>query len=286
MVFETDLEHWLIRYCSLDSQSDDSSPSQPSTDSQRKLAAVLAEDLRAIGVTDVQITEYGAVLATIPATAPGPRIGFLAHMDTAPAFAACGVKPVVHRAYDGGSIRFADEPGLELSPQISAYLGQCLGHDIVTASGMTLLGADDKAGVAILMALTRHLVAEAGYRHGLIRIAFTPDEEIGRGVDPRLIADLGVEYAYTLDGGARGEVEYESFSADGAVVRITGVSCHPGAAKGKMVNAATLAARLVSILPQATLTPEVTEGREGFIHLYQISGGAAEAELRFILRDF
>ncbi len=286
MVFETDLEHWLIRYCSLDSQSDDSSPSQPSTDSQRKLAAVLAEDLRAIGVTDVQITEYGAVLATIPATAPGPRIGFLAHMDTAPAFAACGVKPVVHRAYDGGSIRFADEPGLELSPQISAYLGQCLGHDIVTASGKTLLGADDKAGVAILMALTRHLVAEAGYRHGLIRIAFTPDEEIGRGVDPRLIADLGVEYAYTLDGGARGEVEYESFSADGAVVRITGVSCHPGAAKGKMVNAATLAARLVSILPQATLTPEVTEGREGFIHLYQISGGAAEAELRFILRDF
>ena len=286
MPFEPDLEQWLIRYCSLDSQSDETSSSQPSTKSQLTLAAILAEDLRGIGLTDVVVTAYGAVLASTPATAPGPRMGFLAHMDTAPAFAASGIKPVVHRAYEGGSIRFADAADLDLSPKTSPYLAQCLGHDIVTASGTTLLGADDKAGVAILMALARHLVAEKTYRHGLIRIAFTPDEEIGRGVDPRLVHDLGVDFAYTLDGGARGEIEYESFSADGAVVRITGVSCHPGTAKGKMVNAATLAARLISGLPQSTLTPEVTEGREGFIHLYQVSGGAAEAELRFILRDF
>ena len=284
--FDRELEARLIRYCAFDSQSDESSPSQPSTAIQLDLARHLADDLREIGAHDVRITDYGTVLATLPATAKAPRIGFVAHMDTAPAFAASGVKPVVHRGYNGGPITFADAPGLILSPEVSPYLGTRLGHDIVTASGTTLLGADDKAGVAILMVLARHLLENPDLPHGEIRIAFTPDEEIGRGVDPRLPADLDVDFAYTLDGGAVGEIEYESFSADGAVVRITGVSTHPGTAFGKMVNAATLAARLAAFLPQSTQTPEVTQAREGFIHLYQISGGAAEAELRFILRDF
>lgn len=284
---ETELETRLLRYAAVDSQSDeDDSPSQPSTAIQFDMARLLVAELTALGASDVQLTEYGAVLATIPGTGTGPHIGFVAHMDTAPAFHASGVKPVVHRRYNGGPISFADAPGLVLSPEVSPYLGTRLGHDIITASGTTLLGADDKAGIAILMTMAGHLLTQPDLAHGPIRIAFTPDEEIGRGVDPRLPADLGVDFAYTLDGGAVGEIEYESFSADGAVVYITGVSTHPGTAKGKMVNAATLAGRLIAFLPQATLTPEVTEAREGFIHLHDIRGGAAQCELRFILRDF
>lgn len=285
--FDAELEARLIRYCAVDSQSDEASATSPSTAIQLDLARMLAAELRETGAAEVQVTAYGAVLATIPGTAAaGPRIGFVAHMDTAPAYNATGVKPVVHRGYNGGPITFADAPGLVLSPEVSPHLGAKLGHDIVTASGTTLLGADDKAGVAILMTMARHLLAQGGGVRPTLRLAFTPDEEIGRGVDARLPADLGVDFAYTLDGGAVGEIEYESFSADGAVVTITGVSAHPGWAKGRMVNAATLAARLAAFLPQSTLVPEVTEGREGFLHLYQISGGAAEAELRFILRDF
>ncbi|WP_149140429.1 peptidase T [Gemmobacter caeruleus] len=284
--FDTELETRLIRYAAVDSQSDEDSPTQPSTAIQLDLARMLEAELHEIGAADVRITDYGVVLATIPATATGPAIGFLAHMDTAPAYHATGVKPVVHRGYNGGDITFADAPGLVLSPEVAPYLGTRLGHDIVTASGTTLLGADDKAGIAILMTMARHLLAHTDLPHGTIRLAFTPDEEIGRGVDPRLAQDLGAAFAYTLDGGAVGEIEYESFSADGAVVRIIGVSTHPGTAKGKMVNAATLAGRLIGFLPQGTLTPEVTEGREGFLHLTDIRGGAAEAELRFILRDF
>ncbi len=284
--FVPELEDRLLRYVQVDTQSDEGSATSPSTPIQLDLSRMLAAELEAMGATEVRITDYGAVLATLPATAEGPALGFLAHVDTAPAFNATGVKPVVHRAHDGGAITFADAPGLVLSPEISPYLGDRRGDDIVTASGATLLGADDKAGVAILMTLARHLLAHPEIPHGRIRLAFTPDEEIGRGVDPRLPADLAVDFAYTLDGGRRGEIEYESFSADGAVVRITGVSVHPGWAKGKLVNALHLAAKLVALLPQATLAPEVTEGREGFLHLYEMKGTAAEAELRFILRDF
>ncbi|MCB2135572.1 MAG: peptidase T, partial [Rhodobacteraceae bacterium] len=204
----------------------------------------------------------------------------------APAFNATGVKPVVHRGYNGGAITFADAPGLILSPEGSPYLAQKVGDDIITASGTTLLGADDKAGVAIIMTAVRHLLSNPDIPHGEIRIAFTPDEEIGRGVDERLPADLAVDFAYTFDGGERGEIEYETFSADGAVVTVTGVSIHPGTGKGRLVNAVHLAAKIVDTLPQVTLTPETTEGREGFIHVHTMKGGAAEAELRFILRDF
>ena len=174
-----------------------------------------------------------------------------------------GVKPVVHRNYNGGTISFADAPGLVLSPEGSAHLADKAGHDIITASGTTLLGADDKAGVAIIMTAARHLLAHPEIPHGTIRIAFTPDEEIGRGVDPRLAKDIAADFAYTFDGAGLGEIEYESFSADGAVVQIEGVSIHPGTAKGKMVNALHLAAKIIDTLPQATMTPEVTDGRDG-----------------------
>lgn len=285
--FDSALEARLTRYAAVDTQSDAESPASPSTAIQLDLARILAEELTAIGAADVTITDYGAVLATVPGNTPGaPKIGLLAHMDTAPAYNATGVKPRVIRGYNGGEITFPDAPGLVLSPADNPYLAEKVGHDLITASGTTLLGADDKAGVAVLMTLAEHLIANPDLPRGDLRIAFTPDEEIGRGVDARLPADLGVDFAYTLDGGAVGEIEYESFSADGAKVRITGVSTHPGTAKGKMVNALHLAAKVIEMLPQATQTPEVVEGREGFWHITNLNGTAAECELTIILRDF
>jgi len=283
--FARDLEARLVRYAAVDTQSDETSATSPSTAIQLNLSRMLADELRAIGAADVRITDYGAVLAVVPATAEGPSVGLLAHVDTAPAYHAVGVKPVVHRGYNGGPISFADAPALVLSPEGSPYLAGKLGHDIITASGLTLLGADDKAGVAIIMTAAQHLLANPQIPHGKICIAFTPDEEIGRGVDARLPADLGADFAYTFDGGRLGEIEYESFSADGAVVKITGVSAHPGYAKGKLVNALHLAAKIVAALP-AAMTPELTQGREGFIHLLDITGTAAQCRLKFILRDF
>ena len=286
--FTRELEERLVRYASIDTQSDETSATSPSTACQLDLQRLLVTELQAIGAQDVRLTDYGAVLATIPGTVhhTAPVMGWLAHVDTAPAYAASGVKPVVHRAYDGGAITFPDAPGLVLSPAQSPYLAGKVGDDIITASGTTLLGADDKAGIAIIMTAARHLLANPGIPHGPIRIGFTPDEEIGRGVGDELAADLGAAFAYTLDGAEQGEIVYETFSADGAVVKVTGVSIHPGQAKGVLVNALHLAAKIVDTLPQVTRTPETTEDREGFIHLYALSGTAAEAELKFILRDF
>jgi tripeptide aminopeptidase len=225
------------------------------------------------------------VLATIPGTAAGPTVGLLAHVDTAPQFNATNVRPRLIKGYNGGEITFPDNPNLSLSPADFPYLAEKQGHDIITASGLTLLGADDKAGVAIIMTAARHLLENPEIPHPTLRIAFTPDEEIGRGVDARLPKDLKADFAYTFDGGAVGEIEYESFSADGAKVKITGVSIHPGQAKGKLVNALHLAAKIINTLP-ANQTPENTEDREGFIHLTDLNGSAAECSLRFILRDF
>ena len=286
--FDQELEERLIRYATIDTQSDETSETSPSTEKQFDLLRLLADELRGIGATDVQLTDYGVVLGTIPATTPGdlPVMGWLAHVDTAPGFAASGVKPVVHHAYNGEAITFADAPGLILSSEQSPYLGRRIGDDIVTASGATLLGADGKAGIAIIMTAARHLLANPSIPHGKIRIAFTPDEEIGRGVNAQLPGDLGVDFAFTLDGAERGEIVYETFSADSAIVKIIGVSIHPGQAKDKLVNALQLAAKIINTLPQATQTPETTDGRQGFLHLYELNGTAAEAELKFILRDF
>jgi tripeptide aminopeptidase len=284
--FEQETEERLVRYAAIDTQSDEASPTEPSTACQLDLLRLLHDELAAMGAADLRLTDYGAVLATIPATAPAPTIALLAHVDTAPQFNATGVRPIVHRNYDGGVIRFPDAPDLVLGPEQSPYLAEKRGDDIVTASGTTLLGADDKAGVAIVMTLARHLLGNPGIAHGPVRIGFTADEEIGRGVHPDLPGDLAAPVAYTFDGGDRGEVDFETFSADKAVVRIDGVSIHPGQAKDTLVNALHLAARLVETLPQVTRTPETTDGRQGFIHLYEMAGSAAEVELRFILRDF
>jgi len=284
--FDDELEQRLVRYAAIDSQSDAASATQPSTAIQLEMQRLLVAELTDMGATDVALTDYGVVLATIPGNAEGPAMGWCAHVDTAPQFNATGVKPVVHRGYNGGDITFADAPDLRLSPENSPYLGQKQGEDIITASGTTLLGGDDKAGVAIAMTAARHLLTHPEIKHGPIRLAFTPDEEIGRGVDPRLPGDMAVDFAYTFDGGKPGEIEYETFSADGALVTVTGVSAHPGFAKGKMVNALHLASKIVMMLPHVSMTPDTTEGTEGFIHVSKISGGSSEAEIVLILRDF
>ncbi len=286
--FDRELEERLVRYAAIDTQSDDASPTSPSSERQFALLNVLRDELATMGASDIRLTGYGTLLATLPATLaePAPTVGLLAHVDTAPQFNATGVKPVVHRRYDGGAIRFADAPDLVLSPQESPYLAGKVGHDIVTASGTTLLGADDKSGVAIVMTVARHLLAHPEIAHGPIRLAFTPDEEIGRGVHADLPRDLAVDAAYTFDGGDVGEVSYETFSADKAVVRVIGVPIHPGWAKGQLVNALHLAAKILDTLPQTTRTPETTDGVQGFIHCYAMRGTAAEVEMEFILRDF
>lgn len=284
--FTAELTDRLTRYCAIDSQSDADSPTSPSTAIQLDMQRLLLAELAEIGAQDVILTDYGTVLATLPATAPGPTVGFLAHVDTAPQFNATGVKPRLIRGYNGGAITFPDAPGLTLTPEEFPYLAEKVGHDILTASGTTLLGADDKAGVAIIMAAARHLLANPQIPHPKLRLAFTPDEEIGRGVDPRLPADLGVDFAYTFDGGALGEIEYETFSADLAIVTIKGVSIHPGFAKDQLVNAIHLAAKIIQTLPHVTMTPETTDGRDGFLHATDMTGGASEMRLKFILRDF
>ena len=286
--FTEELANRLIRYCKIDSQSDANSPASPSTAIQLDMQRLLMAELEEIGATEITQTDYGTVLATLPSTAgdDAPTLGLLAHVDTAPQFNATGVKPVVHKSYNGGDISFPDAPELTLSPAQSPYLATKQGHDIITASGTTLLGADDKAGVAIIMTAARHLLANPKIKHGKIRLAFTPDEEIGRGVHPDLPRDLAADFAYTFDGGEVGNIEYESFSADGAKVHVTGVSIHPGTAKDTLVNALHLAAKVLMTLPQTTLTPDTSDNRDGFIMATDLVGNAAEATLTFILRDF
>lgn len=284
--FDQELQDRLVRYAAIDSQSDESVPTSPSTACQFDMLNLLRDELVEMGAQDVELTDYGVVLATIPGTVPGPTVGFLAHVDTAPQFNASGVKPRVIKGYNGGDISFPDDPALVLSPAEHPYLADKIGHDLITASGTTLLGADDKAGVAIIMTMARHLLNSPDIARGPIRVAFTPDEEIGHGVSERLPGDLRADFAYTLDGGQVGEIEYESFSADRAVVTVTGVSIHPGWAKEKMVNAIHLASKIVQTLPQATMTPETTADRDGFIHATDMDGGSSEMVIKFILRDF
>jgi tripeptide aminopeptidase len=286
--FLNELEERLLRYVRIDTTADPESSSSPSSRIQLDLCELLVRELTEIGAAGVELTHYGTVLATIPATVetPGPAIALLAHVDTAPQFSGANVRPVVHRNYDGGDIVLPDDPGMVLSPTALPYLAERVGDDIVTASGTTLLGADDKAGVAIIMTAAHHLLAHPEIPHGTIRIGFTCDEEIGRGVHADLPRDLGADIAYTLDGAQRGEIVYETFSADAAKIRIKGVSIHPGWAKDKLVNATHLAAKIVGMLPQATLTPETTSGRQGFLHVVGMSGSAADMTIDVILRDF
>ena len=287
--FLAELEERFTRYAQIDTQSDEQSGLIPSTAKQFDLLRLLAEELREIGLNDVVLTDYACVLATLPATIPAetaPTVALLAHVDTAPAFSGTAVKPLIHRRYNGQPIHLPDDPAQVLNSHTAPQLADKIGEDIITASGNTLLGADDKAGIAIIMTLANYLLAHPEIPHGPIRLCFTPDEEIGLGIRHLDPADLAADVAYTLDGGPTGEVTYETFSADKALVKISGVSTHTGTAYGVLVNALTLAAHLVNLLPQESDTPETTKGREGFIHLYQMSGTAAAAELHFILRHF
>jgi tripeptide aminopeptidase len=281
-----ELEERFVRYANVDTQADESSSTTPSTAIQLDLQRMLVDELEQLGASDVRLTDYGAVIATIPPTVERevPVIAFLAHVDTSPAFPASGVEPIVHRNYQGGDLRLSDD--VTILAEQTPYLSGKIGEDVITASGDTLLGADDKAGVAIVMAMAGHLLQDPSIPHGTIRICFTPDEEIGRGVHPNLPNDLAADFGYTLDGGDLGEVVYETFSAVKGTVHIEGVSTHPGDAKDVMVNALHLAAKIIDALPQVTRTPETTEGRQGFIHIYHMSGGSAAATLEFILRDF
>jgi tripeptide aminopeptidase len=286
----------FLRYVQIDTRSDDGVPSCPSTPGQMAMQRLLAGELRELGLTDVTLDENGYLMATIPATPrPGsgqavthatPTIGLIAHVDTSPEMSGAHVKPIVHRAWDGRDIVLPDDPTAVLRAADHPDLAAQVGHDIVTASGTTLLGADDKAGVAAIVAAAEHLMAHPEIPHGPIRVAFTPDEEIGRGANLFDVAEFGAACAYTLDGGNCGELEFESFSADAMRVTFIGFNTHPGYAKGRMVNALKAAARFVDRLPQDRLSPETTDGYEGYLHPYQFEASVDRTSVRVLLRDF
>jgi tripeptide aminopeptidase len=278
----------FLRYVQIDTQSDPSSDSSPSTAKQKNLSQLLYQELLAMGLLDVYTDDYGYVYATIPANTDKqvPVICFCSHVDTAPDCSGTGVKPILHNHYLGGDIVLPDDPSQVIRLADYPYLQQHIGKAIITASGATLLGADDKSGVAIIMDMAHYLVRHPEIPHGTIRLLFTPDEEVGRGTDKVDLGRLGAAVAYTLDGGACGTLEDETFSADGVSITIEGVSAHPGYAKGKLVNALKIAGDILAALPRTTLSPETTSGRQGFIHPVQVQGIAEKTVLEFIIRDF
>ena len=288
MIDADDLLHRFLKYVQIDTQSDYHSTTTPTTAGQWDLLRLLAEELNELGVSDVRITEFGFVLATIPATSPKPnipRVAFLAHVDTADACSGRVTKPLVHRNYHCGTIVLPDDSNIVLSPETIPLLKTKIGETLITGSGKSLLGADDKAGVAIVMAAARCLMQHPEIPHGEIRICFNPDEEIGRGTEKISLEEIGAQFAYTLDSELPGEVDYESFSADKATVKITGVAAHPGWAKDVMVNAVRLAGTLLNNLPIQS-GPESSSGREGFIHPMEIKGTSEHVRVDFLLRDF
>jgi tripeptide aminopeptidase len=278
----------FIRYVTIDTQSDPNSDTCPSTPKQKNLAVLLVNELIEIGLQDAHMDEYGYVYATISANSDKkgvPVICFCSHMDTAPDCSGAGVKPIIHKNYHGQDLVLPDDTSQIIRMADHPELKQQIGNDVITASGTTLLGADNKAGVAEIMDACYQLIAHPEIKHGQIRILFTPDEEIGRGVDKVDIKKLGAYAAYTMDGESAGNMENETFSADGAKLIINGVSAHPGFAKGKMQSAIKIASQIVAALP-VSLSPEGTEGMQGFVHPVSISGHVETAEVDFIIRDF
>ncbi|MFT3824648.1 MAG: peptidase T [Chitinophagaceae bacterium] len=278
----------FLRYVQIDTQSDPQSASSPSTEKQKDLGRILVQELQQLGIADAHLDESGYVYATIAANTDKkvPVICFCAHMDTAPDCSGTGVKPIVHNNYDGGDIVLPDDTTQVISPKEHPYLLKKTGEDIITASGTTLLGADDKAGVAVIMDMANYFVSNPEVKHGTIKILFTPDEEVGRGVDNVNLQKLGADFAYTLDGGELGSYEDETFSADSVTITFHGVSAHPGYAKDKLVNAIKVASHFVDSLPKDELAPEATEGRYGFVHPVQMEGITEKVTLQFIIRDF
>ena len=283
----TVLERFL-RYVVIDTQSDPESPTTPSTEKQKNLGRLLVTELRDIGLSDAAMDDNGYIYATLPANTGKtvPVVCFCSHMDTSPDFSGANVKPQIVRNYQGGDIVLPGDRSRVITTAEHAALATQIGNDIVTTDGTTLLGADDKAGLAEIVDAMRFLNAHPEIRHGTIKVLFTPDEEIGRGVDKADLKRLGADFAYTMDGSTAGTIEDETFSADAATVTIAGVAVHPGFAKGRMENAIKIAARIVDALPKDTCTPETTEGKEGFLHPVSVTSQLGEAKLQYIIRDF
>ncbi len=278
----------FCRYVQVDTQSREGADGYPSSPGQLDLGRTLVDELRAMGVAEVRQDEHGIVLAMLPATvAEGPAtIALVAHLDTSPETTGKDVKPIVHRNYSGGDIVLPGDPSKVIRPADCPELLDVIDHTLVTTDGTTLLGADDKAGVAVIMETAAYLIAHPEIPHGPVRLCFTCDEEVGHGVDHIDLQKLGAVVGYTLDGGGVGEIDCETFSADLATVTITGVNIHPAIAKGKMVNALRIAGRFLDLLPRDALSPETTEDREGFLHPYRIEGGVGEVTIKVLLRDF
>lgn len=280
----------FLNYVSIDTQSDPTSDSCPSTEKQKDLGRVLVEELLQLGLVDAHMDDFGYVYATIPGNIDFndtiPVICYCSHMDTSPDCSGAGVKPIIHNNYQGGDIILPDDPQQIIRMKDHPDLKTQIGNDIITASGHTLLGADNKSGIAAIMDAAQYLVCHPEVKHGHIKILFTPDEEIGRGVDKADIQKLGADFGYTIDGESLGSIENETFSADAATIQITGVATHPGFAKGKMENAIRIAAEIIDQLPKKYLSPETTSGKEGFLHPVSVKGSLESAEIVLIIRDF
>ncbi|ODA33344.1 peptidase T [Planctopirus hydrillae] len=290
--FRDELLERFLRYVRIETTADETSQTVPSTMSQLDLSRLLLAECEAMGLADTSMTPHGVVMATVPATIPDgaggkklPAIAWIAHVDTSPEYSGKNVQPIVHRHYDGRDIHLPADPRQVHRPFEQPELAAALGHTIITTDGSTLLGGDDKGGVAVIMQAARELM-RSELPHGPIRLCFTCDEEIGRGTDHLDLAALDCICGYTLDGGGQGVVDNETFSADQAVITVKGVNTHPSVGKGVMVNAIRILSELISRLPKLAVSPETTDGRDGFIHPYHIEGGVAEASARLILRDF
>jgi len=278
----------FMRYVQIDTQSDPQSKTHPTTEKQKNLSSTLAEELWTLGLTDAHTDEFGYVYATIPSNTEKqvPLICFCSHVDTAPDCSGTNVKPILHKNYTGEDIVLPDDTTQVISVKDYPYLKEHIGHDIITASGLTLLGADDKAGVAIIMDMANFLVTHPEVKHGTIKILFTPDEEVGKGTANLDLQKLGANFAYTIDGGEAGTLEDETFSANGVKIIINGVIAHPGYGKDKLVNALKIAGEILAALPKNEFSPETTSEREGFLHPVAVNGIAERVTIEFIVRDF
>jgi tripeptide aminopeptidase len=276
----------FVRYARIDTQADERSTTYPSTAKQLDLSRLLHDECRALGLSDVSIDQWGIVMATVPGTVKAPTIAWVAHVDTSPETSGTNVKPTLHANYLGGDITLPGDPTKVIRVAENPELKKLVGATIVTSDGTTLLGADDKAGCAAIMTAAAHLMAHREIKHGPVRICFTCDEEIGHGVDKLELGKLGVICAYTLDGDGQGAVDSETFSADLAIVTVHGINTHPSVGKNAMVNAVRILSSFIARMPQDRLSPETTDGRDGFLHPYHIEGGVAKAAARILLRDF
>jgi tripeptide aminopeptidase len=279
----------FMRYVQIDTQSDPNSNAHPTTEKQKDLSRLLQQELLSMGINDASVDEYGYVYGTIPSNTEKqnvPVIAFCSHVDTAPDCSGTNVKPILHQNYNGADIVLPDDKNQILKISDSPYLKSHIGSDIITASGQTLLGADDKSGVAVIMQAARTLIQNPNLKHGDIKIVFTPDEEVGQGTAKIDMQKLGAKYGYTLDGGEAGSLEDETFSADAATIIVHGVIAHPGYAKDTLVNAIKIAGTILDELPKQEWSPETTEGREGFVHPVAVNGIAEKTTINFIVRDF